>query len=76
MLASLLLCSVHIPHEAPDSRSTFADFASDESVCPRGDSAPVADTTPGVDTATSDTNSGVDTDSGATLVGNAEPTAG
>jgi hypothetical protein len=80
MLASLLLCSVHIPHEAPDSRSTFADFASDESVCPRGDYAPVADTIPVadathvVDTATSgvDTNSG----GGTTLVGDAEPTAG
>ena len=44
MLASLLLYSVHIPHEAPDSRSTFGDFASDESVCPRGDVADTADT--------------------------------
>jgi hypothetical protein len=69
MLASLLLCSVHIPHEAPDSRSTFADFASDESVCPRGDYAPVADTIPVAD---ANTNSG----GGTTLVGDAEPTAG
>jgi hypothetical protein len=67
MLASLLLCSVHIPHEAPDSRSTFGDFASDESVCPRRDYAPVADTSPVVDTVAS----GADTDSGGgtTLVG-------
>jgi hypothetical protein len=79
MLASLLLYSVHIPHEAPDSRFTFGDFASDESVCPRRDFAPVADTNPVVDTnLVVDTNpvvdtvaSGVDTDSGGgtTLVG-------
>jgi hypothetical protein len=85
MLASLLLCSVHIPHEAPDSRSTFGDFASDDSVCPRRDYAPVADTSLVADTSpvagtspVADTNpvvdtvaSGVDTDSrgGTTLVG-------
>jgi hypothetical protein len=71
MLASLLLCSVHIPHEAPDSRSSFVDFASDESACPRRDFAAVADTITVVGTATSCINtdssagaaSGVDTDS-------------
>jgi hypothetical protein len=52
MLASLLLYSVHIPHEAPDSRFTFGDFACDESVCPRRDFALVADTIPLVDTVT------------------------
>jgi hypothetical protein len=69
MLASLLLCSVHIPHEAPDSRSSFVDFVSDESACPRRDF--VADTITVVGAATSgvitdssaDTISGVDTDS-------------
>ena len=77
MLASLLLCSVHIPHEAPDSRSTFADFATDESVRPRRDFTPVADTTPGVDTSTSDpATSDTDSDSGAALVGDAESAAG
>ena len=59
MLPSVLLCPVHIPHEAPDSKSTFGDFASDECVCPRGHFALVADTaalgintdsTPGVNT--------------------------
>jgi hypothetical protein len=73
MLASLLLCSVHIPHEAPDSRSTFGDFASDDSVCPRRDYAPVADTSPVADTnpVVDTVASGVDTDSrgGTTLVG-------
>jgi hypothetical protein len=61
MLASLLLCSVHIPHEAPDSRSSFVDFVSDESACPRRDFAAVADTITVVGTATS----GVNTDSRA-----------
>ena len=85
MLASVLLCSVHIPHEAPDSRSTFGDFASDESVCPRRDCARVADTSPVADTnpvvgtnPVADTSpvvdtvaSGADTDSGGgtTFVG-------
>jgi hypothetical protein len=75
MLASLLLCSVHIRHEAPDSRSTFVDFASDESACPRRDYAPVADTNSVVDTSPVVDNvaSGADTDSGGgtTFVGDA-----
>ena len=72
MLASVLLSSVHIPHEAPDSRSTFGNSASDESVCPRGD---VADTAAHVaDT----TTFGVDTDprAGTTPVADTEPDAG
>ena len=71
MLASLLLCSVHIPHEAPDSRSSFVDFVSDESACPRLHFAAVTDTITAVGTVTSGvntdsragTNSGIDTDS-------------
>ena len=74
MLASLLLYSVHIPHEAPDFRCAFGDFVSAESVCPGRDFAPVADTIPVADT----TTSGVDTDSGAgtTPVADTEPRAG
>src|SRR5271170_6328838 len=71
MLPSVLLCPVHIPHEAPDSKSTFGDFASDECVCPRGHFALVADTaalgintnsTPGINT---DSTPGANTDSRA-----------
>jgi hypothetical protein len=92
MLASLLLYSVHIPHEAPDSRFTFGDFASGESVCPRRDFAlvagtiPVVDTIPVADIATPGVNtnsragntSGVDTDSvaGTAPVADTERRAG
>jgi hypothetical protein len=86
MLASLLLYSVHIPHEAPDSRFTFGDFASGESVCPRRDFALVAGTIPVADIATPGVNtnsragntSGVDTDSvaGTAPVADTERRAG
>ena len=79
MLASVLLSSVHIPHEAPDSRSTFGDFASDESVCPRGDVADTAAHVPDTAAHVADTTTHVaDTDprAGTTPAADTESDAG